>query len=447
MSISRTAVAVLVTLVASVSVGSVGSAQERLEVFTTIDAFTGIVEVDATVSGFGRVRNVTPIPPLLFDFTWAGPTPLAGGRFIVWGPLLAPGLVVFDRRTRAILQTGYRGSGASTDLIADPVRPLLFVRGDTAITMIDARDLSPRVVYQLATGETITAVAPASEAGLIFVGVSDFRGGPASHRIDVVDLVTGATVRQLPRPDYTASLEASSDGNRLWALTRVLFSIGNLFALDPQTGANLGAAPFLSPAFSVDRARNLVLVTDYFGEYLRALDGDTLAERWRTRVDLPVSLRGHRSATQALEGRWMTGAYGVHMEERGDGVCQDVSIAAISPDGSRRDVVDLQRAIGRSGVGCWAFGVTERSPFPPAGFAATVTGDTVALSWRDPGDVTEFELEFGFAPGQRVGALRLGAAPAITFPGVPPGTYYLRVKAVNEVGASPASNEIRVNVR
>lgn len=445
MSIHRTAVALLVTLVASVSVGS---AQERLELFTRIDAFTGIVEVDATVSGFGRVRNVTPIPRLLFDFTWAAPTPLAGGRFIVWGPLGAPGLVVFDRRTRAILQTGYRGSGASTDLIADPVQPRLFVRGDTAITMIDARDLTSREVYQLATGGTITAVAPASEAGLIFVGVSDFRVHPGSHRIDVVDLVTGATVRQLPRPDYTASLAASSDGNRLWALTRVLFWIGNLFALDPQTGANLGAAPFLSPAFSVDRARNLVLVTDYFGEYLRALDGNTLAERWRTRVDLPESLRrSYRSATQALEGRWMTGAYAVHMEERGDGVCQDVSVAAISPDGSRRDVVDVQRAIGRSGVGCWAFGVTERSPFPPTGFAATVTGATVALSWRDPGDAADFELEFGFAPGQRVGALRLGVAPTITFPGVPPGTYYLRVRAVNEVGASPASNEIRVDVR
>ena len=58
----------------------------------------------------------------------------------------------------------------------------------------------------------------------------------------------------------------------------------------------------------------------------------------------------------------------------------------------------------------------------------------------------EFELEFGFAPGQRAGSARLGHTTSIAIPGVPPGVYYVRVKALNEVGPSPASADVRVVV-
>jgi len=52
----------------------------------------------------------------------------------------------------------------------------------------------------------------------------------------------------------------------------------------------------------------------------------------------------------------------------------------------------------------------------------------------------------GIAPGQRAGSARLGHMTSIAIPGVPPGVYYVRVKALNEVGPSPASADVRVVV-
>jgi len=38
------------------------------------------------------------------------------------------------------------------------------------------------------------------------------------------------------------------------------------------------------------------------------------------------------------------------------------------------------------------------------------------------------------------------AATVISFSGVPPGRYYVRVRGVNRRGIGPASNEVRVTV-
>ncbi len=71
----------------------------------------------------------------------------------------------------------------------------------------------------------------------------------------------------------------------------------------------------------------------------------------------------------------------------------------------------------------------------------------MTVSWGDPGDTEEFELEYGFASGQRAGSLRLAAGTTrLTIHDVPPGAYFVRARAVNEVGSSPASNEVRVVV-
>ena len=181
--------------------------------------------------------------------------------------------------------------------------------------------------------------------------------------------------------------------------------------------------------------------------YLLQLDPLTFAERWRSRLDLPSGQRGHAATNLALSGRWMTGAYVVHTENRLDNVCQRIDLAAFDPDGTRRATAHLLPFAGATGSSCFATGVLVRSPFAPAALAGTASGSTVTLDWEDPGDTTAFEVEYGFAPGQHVGVLRVGPTSQLAIPGVPPGTYYVRVRGRNEVGGSPPSNEVRVVVQ
>ena len=56
---------------------------------------------------------------------------------------------------------------------------------------------------------------------------------------------------------------------------------------------------------------------------------------------------------------------------------------------------------------------------------------------------TGFTLQAGSsADFSNIATVALGPAIAFATAGVPPGTYYVRVRALNGVGVSPASNEL-----
>jgi hypothetical protein len=84
----------------------------------------------------------------------------------------------------------------------------------------------------------------------------------------------------------------------------------------------------------------------------------------------------------------------------------------------------------------------------PTGLAASVNGGTVVLTWTasalgDP--VTAYVLEAGSAPGL-ANLANFAVAPTLSFTAsnVPAGTYYVRIRAANNSGVSPPSNEIVV---
>jgi hypothetical protein len=87
-------------------------------------------------------------------------------------------------------------------------------------------------------------------------------------------------------------------------------------------------------------------------------------------------------------------------------------------------------------------------PHAPESPAATVTGSTVSLSWfAPPGPVTGYILEAGSATGlSNLAAVSIGPVTTISFPGIPPGTYYVRIRAVNPQGASVVSEEVVIVV-
>lgn len=77
--------------------------------------------------------------------------------------------------------------------------------------------------------------------------------------------------------------------------------------------------------------------------------------------------------------------------------------------------------------------------------ASSVAGSVLTLTWDAPafGPVTSYRVEAGTGVGlANLGVLDTGTtATTLVVPGVPRGTYYVRVRAVNGLGASPVSDE------
>ncbi len=90
-------------------------------------------------------------------------------------------------------------------------------------------------------------------------------------------------------------------------------------------------------------------------------------------------------------------------------------------------------------------------PAPPLDVRAVVNGSTVTVSWTPPmsGAVpASYQLEAGSQSGA-ANLTVIGAAitpTSLTFPGIPPGIYYARMRSVGSGGVSAPSNEIAIIV-
>ena len=93
-------------------------------------------------------------------------------------------------------------------------------------------------------------------------------------------------------------------------------------------------------------------------------------------------------------------------------------------------------------------GAVPAPPLPPLDLAGVVSGTTVTLNWfAPPGTVTGYVVEAGSAPGLAdLAVASVAAGSSASFTGVPPGTYYVRVRARNAAGLSIVSNQITIVV-
>lgn len=88
-------------------------------------------------------------------------------------------------------------------------------------------------------------------------------------------------------------------------------------------------------------------------------------------------------------------------------------------------------------------------PDPPVNITASVQGSTVSLAWTAAttgGTTSSYLLEAGTAPGLADLAVVPTPAPSFSAPGVPDGTYHLRVRAVGLAGTSAPSANVPVVV-
>lgn len=90
-------------------------------------------------------------------------------------------------------------------------------------------------------------------------------------------------------------------------------------------------------------------------------------------------------------------------------------------------------------------------PGPPRNLTATVVGNTVSFSWLPPatgGAATGYLLDAGSGPGLSniLSGAGVGAGTSTGVTGVPPGHFYVRLRAQNALGAGAASNQVDFTV-
>lgn len=87
-------------------------------------------------------------------------------------------------------------------------------------------------------------------------------------------------------------------------------------------------------------------------------------------------------------------------------------------------------------------------PLAPGGLTSSVSGSTVMLNWTPPAGPTPsaYLVEAGSAPSLANLATITATGTALSVPGVAPGVYYVRVRAIGTNGMSAPSNEVPVVV-
>jgi glucose/arabinose dehydrogenase len=89
------------------------------------------------------------------------------------------------------------------------------------------------------------------------------------------------------------------------------------------------------------------------------------------------------------------------------------------------------------------------APGVPTSLNADVLGNAVTISWAPPasgGTPASYELQAGLTPGGSEAGSFATTSTGLSFSGVPSGQYFVRVRAVNAVGASAPTSDVVLNV-
>jgi len=94
-------------------------------------------------------------------------------------------------------------------------------------------------------------------------------------------------------------------------------------------------------------------------------------------------------------------------------------------------------------------GACLQPPSAPQGLTASASGSLISLRWSAPAGAcvpTSYVVHVGSSPGlSNITQVNVGTASTLSA-NAPPGTYYIRVVALNAIGPSIASNEVNVTV-
>jgi hypothetical protein len=267
---------------------------------------------------------------------------------------------------------------------------------------------------------------------------------PRFGQIFVLDTDTGATVDTRMSEFVVPAL--SRDGSEIYTVEAGLlrrYALGGSSPLaEVAVPATIGSLPETIESMQVEPRTGRVFL---FGAGIHSFDGTTLqpvraaGAPWSS---LPNGALVSWTFDPALPRAYVT-------SRRTEPPATQVHTYRVID--TEQFVVSLSQDLlpGPSGAGAGRFLVAPR-PAAPVGMAATVQGSTVQLSWAagaSNATTLRYLVEAGTAPGlANIATFDVGPQTSLTAGGVPPGTYYVRVRADNVTGDSAPSNEVVVVV-
>lgn len=385
-------------------------------------------------------------PPLDGWVPYGAPAISSDGRFVVWMAgkiirqfLIHGGFVARDLVTGSVLK-GELPGGFVRDLVGHTRKPMLFATTTLGLIIIESSGF--RQTPACAGDMAITL-----DGSELFVACGD-------GRVQVFDTQRAAIVREivLPQPHSWSLIEVNGDGSRLVTLSdRSPFEF-SVAVYDGQTGQplGLGSVPAGPPccahaqfgSLSVNAARTEIYAGFLFTDFTTGEAGETRIYRFDTLTNVASAPIPLSSLAFTPDGRKAVAI--ANWDIRPGARCLAV-------------LIDVQmRAVERSSYSstCGLFsGVGIASPpLPPENVKVSATNRRVTLSWQlaahSPA-ATTYAIDASLQPGGRVVATLLTDSDQtiFTLDAVPPGTYYVRVRGVNAIGASELSAEQQLVVR
>jgi hypothetical protein len=364
----------------------------------------------------------------------------AGGRYA----LIADGVI--DGHSGAILPI--HGNVLATDR----ARPRIFVPRDSGLWMVDVSSGAETLVW-LGDATLIHRCSHAYSANVLFCGVQRPDGLTDVLAIDVATTVARIIAAVDVRPRGSFSVPAwlvTSDGRRLYfgqgsdplADLHLAVLHTDSGVVTPSTAP--GDAGTDRPAVILDEVNERVIVFGAPGVILLSKDLELLAT-----ATLGGAL-GLRGRTYALECTNLaisphTGRLYLGLSFRSDGFIAPAMLGVFDSAGYASLAPPATFIPPISKAPCPNMAVLA-APGAPRDLSGLVLGSQVALSWTNIGGASGFVLDVGMAPGRTDLSVHLGPDTWATFPGVPSGTYYVRVRGRNEFGVGRPSSEFKLLV-
>ena len=451
----------VVLLVGLMSLATPALAQQRL--FARLPG--EVVELDPRPATLGTVLRRFALP--------AGASPVggravafAGGDALLWNT--GPHVVLLHTGTGAVTLAAVPGVGGIDRILGtDGVSRIAFLASDSDLVVLaDARtgsvrtlDVGPIPRSFAFSGHRLIAYAP--ETDLLFVARARGPGVDNLYDVDVVDAVTGLRLRTFDiAPVFADALITSVDGRRLF----VTEGARGTFAYDSETGSPLAAnttdavmQSIFRPELEEGRDRLVTSVPPHTGlgeaGEISAFSASTLQLIGTTQVpELPLpppTSKTFAALTQALDISSVSATAFVLQAvtvatRNGATTCRESQLIAFDASaGLLRQMVDTTATLGANA--CFGDLIRLTEPEVPPDGRIDVTGHRVMMSWRTAPGAVRYEVEAGTAPGRTDVVLAVNA-PRLVVDDVPPGVYYLRLRALNSRGKSRPTPDVRVVV-
>lgn len=377
---------------------------------------------------------------------------LFGSRFIArlqWDPALGNDvryLLVTDARTGGEIPLKSLTVPITLPmpvLVADPSRLRVFAWYAQTVAAVDASALAWRPVVTAAPAEVsliqgrTRAIGYASGLDALVLVRATIAGGA---EMAWVQASTGVVTNTVALPRAWTALAVTTDGSRA-------------FGLAERPGGAFGHV-----LHAVDRASGQITTFDDPGvvDAVSTLTLDEVTGRLVTRGITPASTGSLIGFDLGLGHRWtlaIPGSAGQTFAVNRAG--QGFLVPYVAPqalplhrfDVTSGTIVETADVTARAGLTPGNYLLMILSPpRAPSGLAATVAGRNVGLTWPRTDDATSYVLDaWQGNPRVHVYGGRFDG-PAVFAPGVPSGTYYVRVRAINDVGVSEYSPETMVVV-